>query len=471
MHYYKSDMKIRLVGLKDEDGVIVNGATVKAYLFEETPLHLNTGPAVAALQNVKPNAHVVNTLAFTAGGTSEILAGNLIEQIGGGGATALVTKVNVTSGSWEGDDAVGTLELANQLGDFESGTIKVGSTTNEKQTLTIAGSPTGGSFKLSFEGQETAAIDFNSATHHPTAAEIEAALELLSTCPVVACTGGPLDTVPIVVEFQGALIGKDVDLLVLSANSLTGGSTPTVGIAETVKGSGYVAATAADSDKGGTFTITFGIETTAAIAGNAPLADIKAALEALEGIGTVTLTGEPLDVTPLRNGFYVKWADTVGDAPLLSADVSSLSGVTSISVTEITKGHLLGVAIDDTDGKLGLPIEGHQITSHQFVWFCGSRNHDGIYNVLSTARNKIVIDTTYAEEVYTGKEEIFAGIEGGNALVLSEDGSTGNYEGALPDDLKKYIRGERHILMVEAIKGASRLIVVDVAVAGFYTGI
>lgn len=466
MFYYKSDMSIKLTALKDEDGNYVNDATVKASLFKEIPFSLNTGPAVAAVQSLKPNAHVINTLAFTKGGTGEIQAGNEITQIGNA-ASALVTKVDLTSGSWSGDDAAGSLELAEQSGNFAAGTIRVDNTVNEKQTLTETGGPAGGTFKLSFEGQETAALTFDE-----TAADVETALENLSTIDAVACTGGPLNTTPIVVEFQGALVGKDVVMLVLSDNSLTGGSSPTIGIAETVKGVGYVATIASNSDEGGSFTLSFDTETTASIAGNATLADIKSALEALSGITTVTVTGDPLDTTPVGNGFYVTWAATDGKVPLLSIDISSLVGPAVVTVSEVTAGHLLGSAIsEDAGNKTGFPVEEHDVTSYQFIWVLGTRGFDAIYDVSSVVRDEIIVAVAYAAEIFTGEEEVFVGIEGGKEITLTYvPASNGEYKGTLPDDLKRYLRGNRHLLMVEAVKGAVKLVVAEIAVAGFYSG-
>jgi len=105
--------------------------------------------------------------------------------------------------------------------------------TSEVQTLTQTGSPTGGTFRLSFKGRRTSAIAYNAS-----AATIVAALEALYVVGAggVTATGGPLNTDPVVVTFAGSLAKKAVPLLVLAQNSLTGGTSPTVGIAETTPG-------------------------------------------------------------------------------------------------------------------------------------------------------------------------------------------------------------------------------------------
>ena len=118
--------------------------------------------------------------------------------------------------------------------------------TDEVQTLTVTGTPTGGTFKLSYKGQKTAAI-----AHDANAAAIDSALEALSTIGTgnvtVAGTG------PFTVTFTGALAKKAVPLLVLVDNALTGGTSPSVTIAETTPG---VSATHRGAPKGTTLTDT-----------------------------------------------------------------------------------------------------------------------------------------------------------------------------------------------------------------------
>ncbi len=104
---------------------------------------------------------------------------------------------------------------------------------NEQQSLTVTGSPGGGTFKVTAEGQETAAIAYNAA-----AATVQSALEALSTIgsgnvSVSGSAGGPWTVTWIV-----TLAGCPIPLLTLSNNSLTGGSSPTVAIAQVANGAG-----------------------------------------------------------------------------------------------------------------------------------------------------------------------------------------------------------------------------------------
>jgi len=101
---------------------------------------------------------------------------------------------------------------------------------NEIQTVTIGGSPTGGTFDLIFDGQTAAGIAYNA-----TAAAVEAALELLSTIgqgnvQVTGSAGGPYT-----VEFVGALAGKNQPAMTIDITDLTGG-TPTGTIATATAG-------------------------------------------------------------------------------------------------------------------------------------------------------------------------------------------------------------------------------------------
>ena len=100
---------------------------------------------------------------------------------------------------------------------------------DEIQQVAITGSPTGGTFTLTYSGQTTTGIAYNAS-----AATVQAALEALSNIAVgdVACTGGPLPATPILVEFTGTLGFQNVTAMT-HTDSLTGGSTPAVAVTTT----------------------------------------------------------------------------------------------------------------------------------------------------------------------------------------------------------------------------------------------
>lgn len=100
---------------------------------------------------------------------------------------------------------------------------------DEVQTMTISGTPTGGTYTLEFDGQETGALAFDA-----NAAAIQAALEALSTIGSgnVTVTG----TGPYVITFAGELAGFNVVTIVADDALLTGGTDPAVAIVVTQPG-------------------------------------------------------------------------------------------------------------------------------------------------------------------------------------------------------------------------------------------
>ena len=108
--------------------------------------------------------------------------------------------------------------------------------TNQVQTVTITGTPTGGTFTLAFNGAVTAPIAFNA-----TAAAVKAALEALPSVGAggTTCAGGPLPGTPITVTFSGnGLDGVNWPVMV-AVGSFTGGTTPTATPTITTVGAGY----------------------------------------------------------------------------------------------------------------------------------------------------------------------------------------------------------------------------------------
>lgn len=92
--------------------------------------------------------------------------------------------------------------------------------TNEVQSIDITGTPTGGTFTVTYDGQTTAAIAYNA-----NAAALQTALENLNNIEVgdVAVTG----TNPnFAVEFTGLLAAKNVSEMTADGALLTGGTTP-----------------------------------------------------------------------------------------------------------------------------------------------------------------------------------------------------------------------------------------------------
>lgn len=122
-----------------------------------------------------------------------------------------------------------------------------GAGTTEVQRITIGGTPTGGTFKLTFDGHTTGDITWSS-TNATLLANIEAALEALPNCngvsvAAVALTNG-IGTLD--VTFDGSNVAKKALPTMTYTNSLTGTS-PTLAVAEQTAG---VTADFRDAPKG-----------------------------------------------------------------------------------------------------------------------------------------------------------------------------------------------------------------------------
>lgn len=105
----------------------------------------------------------------------------------------------------------------------------------EVQLITITGTPTGGTFTLTFDGQTTGNIAYNA-----TAAAVKTALDALSNLEVVDTTtsGGPLPGAAVSVTFAttGQYAGEDVPQMTADGTLLTGGTDPEVTVSTTTQG-------------------------------------------------------------------------------------------------------------------------------------------------------------------------------------------------------------------------------------------
>lgn len=104
--------------------------------------------------------------------------------------------------------------------------------TDEVQTVTITGTPTGGTFTLTYAGQTTAGIAYNAI-----AGAVQSALVALSNLSAgdVTVSGGPGPATPYVVTFGGSLDSTDVVQMTATSN-LTGGTAPAVTVTTTTGG-------------------------------------------------------------------------------------------------------------------------------------------------------------------------------------------------------------------------------------------
>jgi hypothetical protein len=110
--------------------------------------------------------------------------------------------------------------------------VLAGAGTNEVQKVAIGGTPTGGTFTLTFSGQTTSAIAYNA-----TAATVQTALQALSSIGSgnATVTGGPGPGTAWTVTFVGALAQTDVAQMT-ATSSLTGGTSPSVTVTTLTSG-------------------------------------------------------------------------------------------------------------------------------------------------------------------------------------------------------------------------------------------
>lgn len=122
--------------------------------------------------------------------------------------------------------------------------------TNEVQTFTIGGTPTGGTYKLALDGVQTAAVTW-SATNGTLLSNLNTALDGLSNgaASAIVATAGTISSGigTVLLTFSGPPLSKKaVSTMTVANNSLTG-TAPTLAIVETTPG---VDATARGAVKG-----------------------------------------------------------------------------------------------------------------------------------------------------------------------------------------------------------------------------
>jgi hypothetical protein len=190
---------------------------------------------------------------------------------------------------------------------------------NQKQTIAIAGSVSGDTFKLTIAGETTGEI-----AQDADASTVEAALEGLASVGAadVAVTGGPGPGTDWVVEWAGDYLGINRPLLVASEIGQNEVQTVPIDNATT----------------SGTFTLTYDGETTGTIEWDDDATAVKDALELLPNIDLVAVTGGPGPSTDWVVEFQGALART--DVALMTGDGTLLvGGSTTITVVETTAGN------------------------------------------------------------------------------------------------------------------------------------
>lgn len=229
---------------------------------------------------------------------------------------------------------------------------------NASQMLTPHPTLTSGTFKLTFRGQQTSSIAYNAS-----AATIQAALEATPTIGPgnVACSGGPINTTPVLVVFIGALGGQDISEPDRSVGDKKSNQTSSLITVQsslnqiTVGGSFLEVQPVQDGSASrieiqslnpvgtltaGTFTLSVtysgGSGTTSSLNYNSTAAQIQTALRAIGGFGSTLCFGGPLNTT----GVLIHFVNVTEDMALMTISGSGTLTVTgaTLTVEQITKG-------------------------------------------------------------------------------------------------------------------------------------
>jgi minor extracellular serine protease Vpr len=161
------------------------------------------------------------------GAANKLLYGGYIRFIPQGGGTTLRVPYAGFGGDYQGIPVL-----------TSGGATSCG--TNEVQSVAITGTPTGGSFTLSFTppaggaSQTTAPIAYNA-----TAADVRTALAALAGIGGTANVntgGGPLPGTAVSVTFQGTLGCRNIPQMTANGAALTGGTTPAAAVTTTTQG-------------------------------------------------------------------------------------------------------------------------------------------------------------------------------------------------------------------------------------------
>lgn len=138
---------------------------------------------------------------------------------------------------WAPQEAI-TDAVTMMPGVYPSGTVIGQQTTlttlNDVQTLTVSGTPTGGSFTVQFNGVVSGAIAFNS-----TVVQTQAVLDAMVNYPGagnILVSGGTLPGATQVFTSVNSMAGRNQPVWIMYSNSLTGGAAPTATFVHTTPG-------------------------------------------------------------------------------------------------------------------------------------------------------------------------------------------------------------------------------------------
>jgi len=152
----------------------------------------------------------------------------------------------------------------------------------------------------------------------------------------------------------------------------------------------------------GTFTLTFGGETTTALQYTATLQDIEDALDALDSItavGGVTVGGFALNAVGDTTFTFL---NTAGDVSMISIDAGSLTGPTTTEIAETTKGSDGWISRNSnsiSDALTGVTLKLHDVTeADESIEITLSRNTSAVLGKVQGMINAYNGLVTFLEE-------------------------------------------------------------------------
>ena len=232
------------------------------------------------------------------------------------------------------------------------------SATEEVQSLSASGTPTGGTFVLTFQGYSTGDISYNAR-----ATAIQTELEALPTIGAgnVLCTGSTLVSGPITIKFQGDLADSLQQRIVPNGTNLKGGTDEVQRI--TISG----------GPTGGTFalqvTIDGKLETTTDLAYNSTAEQVLTAIRALTNVadpGDVAasggaLPGSTVDITFQNN----LGSRNISSMAIYRSALTSGDGGDSAAISTVTAGAGLTLSVNRVTigGEQGATVGNYEISS------------------------------------------------------------------------------------------------------------
>ena len=223
----------------------------------------------------------------------------------------------------DGDPAGWVVEFKGALATTDVPAITGVCGKNEKQTITVTGGAAGDKMVLSWNGENTPELAYD-----VSGADLQTALEGFTSIDpgdVIVTGDGPY-----VVEFAGALAKTNVP-------TLTG-----------VGGKNEKQTITLDAGvSDGTFTLTFGEQTTEALAYNISANDLQTALRGLtsiNGANVAVTAGDP-------SGWVVEFVGALAktDVGAITGDGTNLVGdVKDVTIVETVKGNLLTIGVVET---------------------------------------------------------------------------------------------------------------------------